>query len=43
MFFNITLYHAFRTFKFINTCSLQERTFILNNVKALKALFLDFT
>jgi len=43
MLSNISLYCAFRTFKFINTCSLQEHTFILNNVKALKAFFLNST
>jgi len=39
MLFNISLYCAIRTFKFINTCSLQEHTFILNNVKALSIIF----
>lgn len=38
---NVSLYHASRTFKLVNTSSLQEHAFILNNVKALKALFLD--
>jgi hypothetical protein len=41
MLYNISLYHASRTFKLVNTSSLQEHAFILNNVKALKALFLD--
>jgi hypothetical protein len=41
MLSNISLYHASRTFKLVNTSSLQEHAFILNNVKALKALFLD--
>ncbi len=37
----IPLYHAFRTFEFINTSSLQERAFVLKNVASLKTLPLD--
>ncbi len=35
---SIPLYHAFRTFKFINTFPLQERAFVLKDVKSLKKL-----
>ncbi len=35
------MYHAFRTFKFINTSLLQERAFVLKNVTSLKTLPLD--
>jgi hypothetical protein len=34
----ILIYHVSRTFKFINTSSLQEREFVLKDVKSLKAL-----
>jgi hypothetical protein len=37
----IPLYHASRTFKFINTSPLQERAFVLKNVASLKTLPLD--
>ncbi len=39
---SIKLYHAFRTFKFINTSPLQECAFVLKNVTSLKTLPLDF-
>jgi hypothetical protein len=39
----ITLYHAFKTFKFINTSRLQERAFVLKNVASLKTHPLDST
>jgi hypothetical protein len=35
---SIPLYHAFRTFKFINTSPLQEHAFVLKDVKSLKKL-----
>jgi hypothetical protein len=34
----IPLYHAFRTFKFINTYPLQERAFVLKDITSLKNL-----
>jgi hypothetical protein len=40
---SIPLYHASRTFKFINTSPLQECAFVLKNVASLKTLPLDFT
>ncbi len=38
----IPLYHATRTFKFINTSPLQKHAFVLKNVASLKTLPLDF-
>jgi hypothetical protein len=35
---SIPLYHAFKTFKFINTSLLQECAFVLKDVKSLKSL-----
>jgi hypothetical protein len=40
---SIPLYHASRTFKFINTSPLQEHAFVLKNVASLKTLPLDST
>lgn len=37
----ISLYHASRSFKFINTSPSQERTFVLKNIKSLKKLSPD--
>jgi hypothetical protein len=37
------LYHASRTFKFINTSPLQEHAFVLKNVASLKTFPLDST
>jgi hypothetical protein len=37
----IPLYHASRTFKFINTSPLQEHAFVLKNVASLKTLPLN--
>jgi hypothetical protein len=39
----IPLYHASKTFKFINTSPLQEHAFVLKNVASLKTLPLDST
>ena len=39
----IPLYHASRSFKFINTSPPQEQTFILKNIKSLKESSLDST
>jgi hypothetical protein len=39
---SIPLYHASKTFKFINTSPLQECAFVLKNVTSLKTLPLDF-
>jgi hypothetical protein len=39
----IPLYHATKTFKFINTYPLQECAFVLKDVKSLKALSSNFT
>ncbi len=38
---SIPLYHAFKIFKFVNTSPLQERAFVLKNVKLLKTFPLD--
>ncbi len=38
---SIPLYHASRTFKFINTSPLQERAFVLKNVASFKTFPLD--
>jgi hypothetical protein len=37
----IPLYHACRTFEFINTSPLQEHAFVLKNVASLKTFLLD--
>ncbi len=39
----IPLYHAFKTFKFINKSPLQEHEFVLKNVASLTKFPLDFT
>jgi hypothetical protein len=40
---SIPLYHASKTFKFINTSPLQERAFVLKNVASLKTLLMYST
>ncbi len=40
---SIPLYHASKTFKFINTSPLQKHAFVLKNVASLKTLPLDST